>query len=253
MRTLRLLTYNVEGNRWHWPTRKRQVRSLLSTEVPDLVALQEILRPHGAGSSQAEELALGLGYRVGFSCGTRLTRPFPAELGNALLSRYPLREQRSEPLPASGEKSPAVLLYAVCSVRVGLLPLYVTHLNPEATAAARREQLGHIAQYIAHEQNLLPERCPAHVNILPPLLLGDLGAPPDSAELKFLTREAGFIDCPSPAGAAAGRYVLIGREPQNRLHVGDVRLCWSAEQPGDKLTVRAGLCVDLEVEGEATN
>lgn len=249
MRTLRLLTLNVEGNRWHWPTRKRQVRNLLSTEVPDLVALQEILRPQGGGSSQAEELALGLGYRVGFSCCSRLTRPFPSELGNALLSRYPLREQRSERLPGPSEQAAAVLLYAVCSVKVGLLPLYVTHLTAEPAATeVRLEQLRHIVRYIEHEQALLPDRCPPHITILPPLLLGDLGAPPDSAELRFLTREAGFVDCPSPAGATAGRYVLFGGEPARMMRISGVKLCWDDEQPGDKLTVRAALCVDLEFD-----
>jgi endonuclease/exonuclease/phosphatase family metal-dependent hydrolase len=251
MPRLRLITVNAEGNRSHWPTRKRQLRSILSTEVPDLVGLQEILRPQGPGSSQADELAEGLGYRVGFSRSSEILRPFASELGIAVLSRYPLREQRSEPLPSAGG-APAVLLYAVCSVKVGLLPLYITQLGADPSAAAtavRCEQLGYIARYVAAEQALLPSRVPSHVAILPPLLLGDLGAPPDSQELSLLKKEGGFVDCASPAGAAAGRYALIGRgaAATTEVRVAEVTLCWSADQPGDKLTVRAGLRVDLEI------
>jgi len=254
MHTLRLLTLNVGGNRSHWPARKRTVRSLLAAEAPDLVGLQEILRPQGAGISQADELGEGLGYRVGFSRGSRIVRPFPAELGNAVLSRYPIREHRTEPLPA--EKEPAGLLYAVCSVRVGLLPLYVTQLSAEpAAVSVRLAQLGHIVRYIAAEQALLPDRVPDHVPILPPLLVGDLGAPPDSAELRFLTKESGFLDCPSPAGPAAGRYVLLGGEQKGPvpvlIRVGMVRLCFCEDQLGDELPVRAGLRVDLELASGA--
>ncbi len=256
-RQLRLLTMNIEQMRAHWPIRKRQLRRLLAQETPDLVALQEVLRPQISSSSQADELGEGLGYRVCFSRSAQFVKPVPAELGNALLSRFPLREHRTELLPetpgaANATKhflpSPtASLLYALCSVRVGLLPVYITQLPPTLAAPHLRAQLENIAQYIATEQAVLPERVPAHVRILPPVLLGDLGIAPDSAEMRFLTTEAGFVDCPSPAGAAAGRYVLFRARPEDKARSGKARLCWNTEEPGDLVLGRAGILVDLEI------
>jgi endonuclease/exonuclease/phosphatase family metal-dependent hydrolase len=228
---------NVAGKREPWPSRKRRIRDILSGQAPDLVALQEVLRPQGTGVSQADELAAGLGYRTGFSKSLQILRPFPSDLGNAVLSRFPFREHRTELLP--GTESPRSLLYVLCSVKNGLLPLYVTQLSAEPGAAAaltRREQLLHIVHYIATEQAALPGRVPAHIPILPPMLLGELGSSPDSTALRFLTEAAGFS------------YSLVHPESTGILHVRKQPLLTTPTESGPDEP--AGLLIDIELSEE---
>lgn len=222
---LRLLTMNIEGNRSPWRDRKGALQKLLAEEQPELAALHEVLRPHGTGTTQAHELAGDARYHIGFGRASSLARPFPSEFGSALLSRFPVREQRTEPLPGTSKDSSRALLYELCSVKVGVLPLYVTHLSaaPEA-AEERQSQLAHIGRYIAAEQAALPSRVPPQVAILPPLLVGELGVAADAPELGPL-RELGMADgLVEMGGGSAGRrsQVLIGTaaagQPSLRVH-----------------------------------
>lgn len=259
---LRLLTMNIEGNRSPWRDRKGVLQKLLADEQPELAALHEVLRPHGTGTTQAHELAGSARYHIGFGRASSLVRPFPSEFGSALLSRFPVREQRTEPLPSQGKETSRALLYELCSVKVGLLPLYVTHLSAAPEAAEERQaQLAHIGRYIAAEQAALPSRVPAQVAILPPILVGELGVAADAPELEPL-RELGLIDglLEMRGGDWVGRrsHVLIGTaaagQPSLRVHAAR-HLSGHGEQELPALIVELALALALattETERDGT-
>lgn len=251
--SFRVMTLNIWANRGPWTARLRLIQKGLRKESPDLVALQEVLRPQGHGTSQADEIGRDLGYRVAYSRACRIDKPFPSDFGNALLTRFPIREHRTEALPTPPDVEPRSLLYVLLSVRIGVIPVFVTHLTWEPEhQPVRARQLQFIKEYVAHEMNSLPSRLPDHVRVLPPILLGDLNSIPESEEVRALGMAAGglrFVDAWDVAGEGTGLtfaasnpytqkhgqgineridYVLLGHQPDsNRAEwqVASVRLC----------------------------
>lgn len=281
---LRVVTLNIWANRPPWPERGRLIHKNLRALSPDLVALQEVLRPQGHGTSQADEIAAGLGYRVAFSRACTIDKPFKSEFGNALLSRFPLREHRTEPLPVPEGVEPRSLLYALLSVRVGLLPVFVTHLTWEPEhQPVRAGQLRFIRDYIRHELSVLPSRVPDHVRILPPIFMGDLNAIPESDEVKQLSvsdaeQGQGLLDAWSERGDGVGYtfaasnpythkhgqglneridYVFIGRSGaggtdgqggSGGMQIARAALCMDEPEGGVFPSDHYGVCVDLRLE-----
>lgn len=257
---LRLLALNIQGNRSPWRTRKSVFQKMLAAEQPELAALHEVLRPHGTGTTQAHELAQGASYHIGFARASSLVRPFPSEFGSALLSRFPVREQRTEPLPGAPHRPQRSLLYELCSVKLGLLPLYVAHLSEEPgdeAAAERRAQLEHIGRYIAAEQAALPGRVPAQVTILPPLLVGELGVALDAAgaapELQFMLHELGFVDAlhEHKIGSTSFRsQVLMGAAPAGApaLRVREARHLFGQDAHGAQAEEPPALLIELALQ-----
>jgi endonuclease/exonuclease/phosphatase family metal-dependent hydrolase len=269
------MTLNIWANRGPWPARLRLIQKGLRKESPDLVALQEVLRPQGHGTSQADEIAGELGYRVAYSRACRIEKPFPSEFGNALLSRFPFREHRTEALPTPPGVEPRSLLYALLSVRIGVLPVFVTHLTWEPVhQPIRVSQLRFIREYIAHELSSLPSRLPDHVRILPPVLLGDLNAVPESEEIRSLGEAASgirLIDAWTVAGEGTGYtfaasnsytqlhgqgineridYVLLGERETGSgasFRVGRIRLCMDEPELGVFPSDHYGVIAELRV------
>ena len=273
MHTLRLLTLNIWSHHPPWPTRKRLIQAGIKAEAPGLVGLQEVLQQHGPGTGQADELAEGLGYRVVFSRACRLTGSVPADFGNALLSRYPIREHRTEPLPTPPDVETRSLLYALCSVKVGVLPVLVTHLSWEPELAhVRKAQLAHIAHFIQHELTSLALRLPPHVALLPPVLLGDLNMPPESPEVQEFLQASGFVDCFAAVGQGAGLtmdgrnpaaikggvplaaridYLMVGTTPPSGVRVRAARVCLDVPEGGVFPSDHFGVVADLDLEAAA--
>lgn len=270
MQKLRFVTLNIWSHHPPWLIRRQLIQKGLRAESPDFVALQEVLQPHGSGTSQADEVAEGLGYLVLFSRACQLTRPIAADYGNALLSRFPIREHRTVPLPTPPEAEPRSLLYALCSVKIGVLPVLVTHLSWEPElAAVRKEQLHYLAQFLRQELQALPQRLPSHVVILPPVLMGDLNAGPDSPELVDFLSTTGFTDCFAAAGQGPGLtmdarrnpaaakdlvalsrridYVMLGAFPTVELRTKEARLCLDQDEAGIFPSDHFGMLADLEI------
>jgi endonuclease/exonuclease/phosphatase family metal-dependent hydrolase len=278
---LRVVTLNIWGNHSPWATRRQLIRQELARLSPDVVALQEVLRPLGPGTSQADELAEGLPYRVCFGRACAIEKPFPAEFGNAALIKQPLREQRLLKLPTPPDRETRSALYVLLSMKVGLLPVVVTHLSWEPELAETRAlQLGAIRQLLSSEMAALPSRVPPHVPILPPLLLGDLNAPPESRELAELLVPADgpadgglrFSDTFAQVGQGRGAtfsstnpycplrdpvidqridYILIGlMGAQDRLTVSSSRLCFSEGQEGVFPSDHFGVLTELSLATE---
>jgi len=89
-RRLSVATYNV--HRWTGRNGRRapdpaRAGFVISELRADVIALQEVLRPH-RGEDPLEAIAESLGLHVAFAC-TRVNKR--GELGNAILSRWPMR------------------------------------------------------------------------------------------------------------------------------------------------------------------
>jgi endonuclease/exonuclease/phosphatase family metal-dependent hydrolase len=98
-------TLNVWGRWADWPARLEALRAAWPDPGPDVLMLQEVVRDESG--DQAEEVAGALGYPGCWSVEGH--RQGPAREGVAVLSRRPLRDARSEPLPDS-EPSRGVLV-----------------------------------------------------------------------------------------------------------------------------------------------
>ena len=99
--------------------RATAIRREIQRLQPALVGLQEVKRD--ATGSQADEIAQGLGYQVAYAPAS--------DLGNALLSRYPLTGARTLRLPALDTGERRSMLCAFADTPLGRLPVFVTHLS----------------------------------------------------------------------------------------------------------------------------
>jgi endonuclease/exonuclease/phosphatase family metal-dependent hydrolase len=212
MSLLTVATLNIWHDSGPWPLRRGLILEELERLEPDLVGLQEVLC-HADGRQQADELAAPLGYEVAYAGASR--RPDGAVLGNALLSRLPVRRRAMVPLPPDGVE-PRSLLCALVDTPEGELPVFVTHLAWEHQLGAVRARqvravLAAVEQFVAS--------CPA---ALPCLLMGDFNTAPGADELRPLDR--GWVDAWCVAGDGPGvtfdpenDYAQAWEEPPQRL------------------------------------
>lgn len=233
MSTLRVATLNV----WHksppWPERLAKIREEVQILEPSVLGLQEVLRyapREGAAflatpsSCQATEIAHGLGYEVAYAEASDFSHGL--KFGNALLSRYPITKNLTFPLPGRESGETRALLYAVVATPFGELPVFVTHLNWKLHHGSYRvQQVKFIVERIF-------ELCPTRGELLPPVLMGDFNADPDSDEMRYLrglkvegTRSVYFADAwmyveDGEKGATFDRrnpYAARGHEPNRRI------------------------------------
>jgi endonuclease/exonuclease/phosphatase family metal-dependent hydrolase len=243
MNRLRVLTLNLWAQHGPWPARAAAVCAGLVAEQPDVVALQEVLCFPG-GRSQLDELTDGLpaGLYPERAYGPACTLAGGRTFGNALLSRFPIVEQRTVALPNPHQREPRALLCALVALPGGQLPVFVTHLDWQLDSSyARCQQVRFIADQIDLWVAAAQDRPGA--SVLPPLLAGDFNAEPGSDEIRFLTghhalpgpgelgpRGVYFTDCYARASDPAERaeadgatfcrknpFAARAREPDRRL------------------------------------
>jgi endonuclease/exonuclease/phosphatase family metal-dependent hydrolase len=222
--TLRVLTLNIWNNQGPWNDRLKLIRSELATLAPDIVGLQEVLHLDGGGQDQSQAIADGLGYYVAFASAWHIGGGL--QFGNALLSRWPIVEPRSFVLPCEPEDETRGLLHAMIESPFGRVPVFVTHLSWQLHLSdIRQQQVAFIVQRIK-------ELAPIDREVLPPILMGDFNAEPDSDEIRYLRgynarlgRSVYFADCFAVAGdgssgftfARDNPFALRAREPNRRL------------------------------------
>jgi endonuclease/exonuclease/phosphatase family metal-dependent hydrolase len=210
MTTLTVATLNIWNKTGPWLERLPLIRGQLKALSPDLLGLQEVLRMHPVpeggnplDADQAAQIADGLGYSIAY--GAAMNFGNGLEFGNALLSRHPIVEHDNFVLPGSETGETRALLYALVKTPYGELPAFVTHLNWKLHhGSVRLRQVLAIAARIA-------ELCPTGEQRLPPVLMGDFNADPDSDEIRFL-RGAATIEGKSVFFADAWIYAGEGPE-----------------------------------------
>ncbi|MDJ0866076.1 MAG: endonuclease/exonuclease/phosphatase family protein [Myxococcota bacterium] len=172
--TLSILTLNL----WHdsppWRERMELARRWIEDLAPDVVAFQEVLR--GEAECQARDLVGNLGYAVAFGPVVRFWKRSDLWYGNAVASRWPIVEENVLELPNGDSRQRRGAISVRIETPWGPLPVVATHLN-HCSAEVRAIQADAL---LAHLDGL------DRSDTLPPLLLGDLNAKPDSPELAGL-------------------------------------------------------------------
>lgn len=226
---LKILTWNVWWRFGPWEQRGPAIAATLKKLDADVIALQEVWSSET--TNFAAELATELGYQHVFAPSndigeTGLDNYYDKDvgLGNALLSRWPIKRHDSIMLygkKETGEGRGA--LFAEIDGPRGLIPAFSTHLNWKFEHShIRQRQVGDLARFV---DSMRPWR-------FPPIVCGDFNADPSSEEIRMLK---GLTTCPveglffhdawSVAGGTrsgmtwdnANPYVAVELEPDRRI------------------------------------
>ena len=169
-RPLIVVSYNIEGHDElidgdHAAKIAETIRKL----KPDIVGLQEVHR--GTWQTRFHDQYETIRRLTGLHgyYGRSYTN-FGGQFGNAILTRGEIVSAGVHPLPSYGE--PRSVLESVIRIDGAMLSVYVTHLTAwgSLNSKTRNEQLQCLARHV-------------RTSPYPYLLMGDLNAPPDAAEL----------------------------------------------------------------------
>lgn len=233
MKRLRIATFNIWNKSGPYPKRLPLIRAALERLAPDVIGLQEVLRlvmPGGGDTllvpeaDQATEIAMDLGYQIAFAPAGDFASGLA--FGNALLSKHPILESQAFMLPGEESGETRSLLYGLVGTPCAPLPVFVTHLNWKPHHGAfRMEQVSFIVDRVF-------ELAPIDDSKLPPVLMGDFNAEPDSDEIRFLRglhtheqRSVYFADAWIYAGDGTpgatfdrrNRFAALAHEPPRRI------------------------------------
>jgi endonuclease/exonuclease/phosphatase family metal-dependent hydrolase len=230
------VTWNLWWRFGPWQARQKAVLTALRELDPDVVGLQEVWA--AGGENLAEWLAGELGLHCAWAASpaperwrARLGDP-AVDIGNAVLSRWPVVDRDALPLPAPADMDDGRLaLYARIAAPGHEVPFFTAHFTSAVHASAvRRSQAAALAEFVARHRG---------GTAFPPVVTGDLNAWPDSDEVRLLggyrTAPAvpgqvlldawEYADPAAPAATwdAANPYVAATHEPSVRIdyiHVG---------------------------------
>jgi endonuclease/exonuclease/phosphatase family metal-dependent hydrolase len=174
VRSVRVVTLNLWNDRPDVFKRLQTAIDGLKALQPDVIGLQEVVANEQLGN-QAEHIARALDAHWAYDpVEDRKQGP----IGNAVVSRFPIKSKHSIALPSVPE-DPRRALTTVLDTPEGLLPFTTCHLSWEMWHSPRRE-----AQVVALDEFVVQHRDPGG---LPPLITGDFNAPPDSSAILFMT------------------------------------------------------------------
>lgn len=185
MDKVRVLTINIWNRFGPWAERLEVLRAGLQALSADVVVLQEVLRMEQGNLSQLDEVGDGLYPYRAYAPAFTIDESSGFTLGNAVLSRWPLREQEQILLPNPMQHESRGLLYVLCELPSGQLPVFVTHLDWQFELSfARCQQVSFIVEHMEKWLGRAQKR--AGTDLLPAVLAGDFNAEPDSDEIRFL-------------------------------------------------------------------
>ena len=180
MARLKIATYNIHSGKDvedHLDLDKT-IATLRETGA-EVIGLQEVerLSPRTGFVDQAKRIAEQLGMDYRFEAGLKI---WPFEFGNALLSKYPIKDVERIDLPSTRENR--VGLLATLDVQGQDVQVLVTHLGLNQQERAK------------HVQTLMDK---LETYDQPFVLLGDFNSSPDGAELQpLLTKLRQTADTP---------------------------------------------------------
>ncbi len=184
MPVVRVVTWNLWWRFGPWRERQKAILAVLRDLRPDVVGLQEVWAA-ADGENLAEWLAADLGLHCAWAPSPsperwrrRIADSEGVDIGNAVLSRWPVTEQRTLLLPAPAEVADGrAALYARLATPSYDIPFFTVHLtSAPGTSAVRCEQVGALAEFVSSTAGGTPH---------PPVVTGDFNARPDSDELRL--------------------------------------------------------------------
>ncbi|MFI8189723.1 endonuclease/exonuclease/phosphatase family protein [Streptomyces sp. NPDC085946] len=233
---MRVVSWNLWWRFGPWEARQKAILAALRDLRPDVVGLQEVWAADG--ENLAEWLAGELGLHWTWAAShaperwrRRIGDP-AVDIGNAVLSRWPVVDRAVLPLPAPEDLDDGRLaLYARLAGPGHEVPFFTAHLTSAPHASAVRcRQAAALAEFVAAHRGGTG---------FPPVVTGDFNAWPDSDEIRlfggYRTAPAvpgqvlldawEYADPAAPAATwdAANPYVAGLREPSARIdyiHVG---------------------------------
>lgn len=239
---IRIATLNIWNRSGPWPARLPLIRHELAELRPDVLGLQEVLRqvapgaspdgvwqvPASAAESDGHDQAtvIAAGY-MGYAAYARaMDYGNGLAFGNAVVSKFPISELRTFELPGRETGEVRSLLHAVIEHPAGRLPVFVTHLNWKLHhGSVRVRQVQFICERIRELEPIDGTR-------LPPVLMGDMNAGPDSDEMRYLCglatigdKSVYFADAwvyggdgtPGYTFDRKNRFAAIAHEPPRRI------------------------------------
>ena len=171
------MTWNVWWRFGPWELRQPAIIATLKAERADVICLQEVWASD-SGDDQAATLAAAIGFHY-----ARTPTPFweGFSFGNAVLSRWPILDAQTIPLPdATGKASHRSVLLATVDAPLGPLQIVSTHLEYRFGRSATREVQTRALARIVAESRSDPETS------FPVVIGGDFNALPDSNEMRHL-------------------------------------------------------------------
>jgi len=237
---IRVATWNLWWRFGPWKARAAGIEATLRGFDADIVCLQEVWSADGV--DQAAKLAEALGYH--HLSGVRAGED--AQLGNAVLSRWPIADGAVTALPLpNGQPGYRSLVRARVESPAGLIDAYSTHLDYRFDHAdVRSRQLSAVSETIAADRATSAVR-------FPPILCGDLNATPQSDEIRMLTGAAPaateglvFTDAWAAVGRGPGytwdeRNPHLARSTWPRRRLDYVLVAWPRDKPqGNPLRAR---------------
>jgi endonuclease/exonuclease/phosphatase family metal-dependent hydrolase len=237
---LRVATLNIWNRSGPWPERLAAIRAEVRHLAPDILGLQEVLRtvppgsdPHGVwavpetvpdGADQASVIAAGTHAHVAYARAADYGDGLA--FGNAILSKHPILEHAAFELPGRETGETRALLYALVDHPAGPLPVFTTHLNWKLHHGAVRVRQ---VQFICER---IKEFSPIDEARLPPVVMGDFNASPESDEIRYMTglatidgKSVHFADAWVYGGDATSgftfdpknRFAAVAHEPPRRI------------------------------------
>jgi endonuclease/exonuclease/phosphatase family metal-dependent hydrolase len=206
MRSIRIVTFNLWNDVGDSERRMEVLLPQLVALAPQVVGLQEV-RQSGNGLRQGERIAEALRGDLRFFAAD--TSSPAGAIGNAVITRLPIRDESTLALPApTGD--PRVALRVELDTTGGRMSFITTHLSWELDAAPVRE-----AQIVA-----LDAFARAAPGEIPTVMTGDFNCTPDSLVHQFLTGRASLN--------GRGTY---WRDAYQRRHPHSDGFTWSARNP----------------------
>jgi endonuclease/exonuclease/phosphatase family metal-dependent hydrolase len=247
MKTFRAATYNIWSRFGPWEERLAGIREGIRALSPDVIGLQEVLRD--ANFDQLALVSDGLGYQTIWGQAS-LEPVYP--LGNAILSRWPILRSETVRLPNGGSAEDRSVVFAELDAPFGRLPFFCTHLNWKLDHGHIR--CLQVRALVEAVEKLAPR------SGLPPVVVGDFNAEPDSDEMRFMRGLTGFggpcvyfMDAFHVAGEGPG-YTFSKRNPfaepvreaERRIDYVFVR---GSEDPSRGEPIDARVCFDQPIGG----
>jgi endonuclease/exonuclease/phosphatase family metal-dependent hydrolase len=205
---LTVLTWNLWWRYGPWEARFPAIVDTIRRLDPDIAALQEVW--FADGTSSAERIAEAVGRD--HVADHRLVLD-GVGFGNAVLSRWPISDTATTPLPVEepdGDEQRLAVL-AVVETPNGPVQVWSTHLNwRHDQSATRQSQVRTICAAVAARRP----------RTYPPIVCGDFNAVPDSDEVRLMTGSAAV---PEPG--------LVFRDAWTAADVDGDGITWSNGNP----------------------